>query len=240
MRTCLFLRNLVDVSEILFFCSAEGKGECEALGGGGIFIENPSRGVFWAGWGVGRGREGVCGEFGGGGLNIFIRGSHQGKILVSVKLFVRNSGAGNGILWAPGIFAFFLQENLHVHKIPGGGRYLGLFGGGVPILFLWARGFFWVLFVGVPKWVANCLYLCLSYLCRMELELQLPLPVAGLARKGLLTSWIPPSGTLRITLHSGQKRLGEAFLLTVGAFLLTVKLLCLQSLKALIRSTSPL
>ena len=27
----------------------------------------------------------------------------------------------------------------------------------------------------------------------------------------------------------------EAFLLTVGAFLLTVKLLCLQSLKALIR-----
>ena len=33
---------------------------------------------------------------------------------------------------------------------------------------------------------------------------------------------------------------GEAFLLTVGAFLLTVKLLCLQSLKALIRYTFPL
>ena len=33
---------------------------------------------------------------------------------------------------------------------------------------------------------------------------------------------------------------GEAFLLTVGAFLLTVKLLCLQSLKALIRSIVPL
>ena len=31
-----------------------------------------------------------------------------------------------------------------------------------------------------------------------------------------------------------------AFLLTVGAFLLTVKLLCLQSLKALIRRTFPL
>ena len=30
---------------------------------------------------------------------------------------------------------------------------------------------------------------------------------------------------------------GEAFSLTVGAFLLTVKLLCLQSLKALIRRT---
>ena len=33
---------------------------------------------------------------------------------------------------------------------------------------------------------------------------------------------------------------GEAFLLTVGAFLLTVKLLCLQSLMALIRRTFPL
>ena len=33
---------------------------------------------------------------------------------------------------------------------------------------------------------------------------------------------------------------GEVFLLTVGAFLLTVKLLCLQSLKALIRRTFPL
>ena len=32
----------------------------------------------------------------------------------------------------------------------------------------------------------------------------------------------------------------EVFLLTVGAFLLTVKLLCLQSLKALIRHTFPL
>ena len=35
-------------------------------------------------------------------------------------------------------------------------------------------------------------------------------------------------------------KLGEAFLLTVGAFLLTVQLLCLQSLKALIRHTFPL
>ena len=33
--------------------------------------------------------------------------------------------------------------------------------------------------------------------------------------------------------------MGEAFLLTVGACLLTVKLLCLQSLKALIRRTFP-
>ena len=35
-------------------------------------------------------------------------------------------------------------------------------------------------------------------------------------------------------------RWGGAFLLTVGAFLPTVELLCLQSLKALIRRTFPL
>ena len=41
--------------------------------------------------------------------------------------------------------------------------------------------------------------------------------------------------------HEGDNQnLGEAFLLTVGARLLTVKLLCLQSLKALIRRTFPL
>ena len=37
-----------------------------------------------------------------------------------------------------------------------------------------------------------------------------------------------------------ENYLGDASLLTVGAFLLTVKLLCLQSLKALIRRTFPL
>ena len=36
------------------------------------------------------------------------------------------------------------------------------------------------------------------------------------------------------------KRRGEAFLLTVGASLLAVELLCSQSLKALIRRTFPL
>ena len=48
------------------------------------------------------------------------------------------------ILWAPGMFAFFVQEDLHAHKIPpfrGGGIFF--WGGGrVPILFLWARGLF--------------------------------------------------------------------------------------------------
>ena len=74
--------------------------------------------------------------------------------LLSVKCFACNSGAGRPgagrpamaapILWAPGIFAFFLQENLHAHKIPRfreGGAF-GVLGGEVPILFLWALGFF--------------------------------------------------------------------------------------------------
>ena len=40
---------------------------------------------------------------------------------------------GAPIVWTPGIFAFFLQETLHAHKIPrfkeGGGYYV-FFGGG--------------------------------------------------------------------------------------------------------------
>ena len=66
------------------------------------------------------------------------------------KIRVRNSGAGNGCVnfmdaWKN---AFFLQGKTHVHKIPrfrGGGGILGFWGGGgVPILFLWARGLSWV------------------------------------------------------------------------------------------------
>ena len=55
------------------------------------------------------------------------------KILVSAKFVSEILGPEMGapILWAAGIFAFFLQENLHVHKIPR-------FRGGVGIL-----GFFW-------------------------------------------------------------------------------------------------
>ena len=55
------------------------------------------------------------------------------------KMFVRNSGAemGASILWTPGIFAFFLQKNLHVHKIPRfGGGYLVFFLGGVSADFI--------------------------------------------------------------------------------------------------------
>ena len=50
---------------------------------------------------------------------------------------------GASILWTPGKMRSFCREN-HVHKIPrfGGGGILGFGGGGVPILFLWARGFF--------------------------------------------------------------------------------------------------
>ena len=56
------------------------------------------------------------------------------KILVSVKIFVRNSGAGNGCANFMGAWknAFFLQENLHVHKIP---RFVG---GGV--FWVWVGG----------------------------------------------------------------------------------------------------
>ena len=49
------------------------------------------------------------------------------------------------ILWAPRISAFFLQENLHVHRIPrfGGGGGLGLgLGGGEYRFYFYGRGDF--------------------------------------------------------------------------------------------------
>ena len=62
------------------------------------------------------------------------------------KIRVRNSGAGNGCAnfmdtWKN---ALFLQEKPMSIKflVLGGGGILGFGGGGVPILFLWARGFF--------------------------------------------------------------------------------------------------
>ena len=49
------------------------------------------------------------------------------------------------ILWTPGKMRSFCRKTC-VHKIPRfrGGGYFGFWGGGgeVPILFLWARGFF--------------------------------------------------------------------------------------------------
>ena len=48
------------------------------------------------------------------------------------------------VLWTPGKMRPFCRKN-NVHKIPRfrGGGYFGFFlGGEVPILFLWARGFF--------------------------------------------------------------------------------------------------
>ena len=77
----------MDVSDIFyFFRSGEGKDESEApgRGGGGRFlIENPKKGGGLLGGGGGgggtRGLEGVCGELGGRGLNIFFRArnAHQ-------------------------------------------------------------------------------------------------------------------------------------------------------------------
>ena len=70
---------------------------------------------------------------------------HVRKILVSAKCLSAILGPEMGapILWAPGIFPFFLQEPSVSIKflVLGGGGILG-FRGGVPILFLWARGFF--------------------------------------------------------------------------------------------------
>ena len=68
--------TLVDVSDIFyFFLLGEGEGGVRGArkGGGRFFIENPTRGGLSR---RGRGREGVCGEFGnsgGGGQNIFFR-----------------------------------------------------------------------------------------------------------------------------------------------------------------------
>ena len=64
------------------------------------------------------------------------------KILVSVKVLSAILGPDMGapILWSPGIFAFFLQENLHVHKIPcfRGGGILGFWGGTADFIFMGA------------------------------------------------------------------------------------------------------
>ena len=73
----------------------------------------------------------------GASLESFFR-----KIPVSVKFLsaVLRPEMAAPILWTPGKNAFFLQEKPHVRKIPPFRG--GFFGGGVPILFLWARGFF--------------------------------------------------------------------------------------------------
>ena len=48
------------------------------------------------------------------------------------------------ILWTPGKNAFFLQENLHVHKIPrfwgGGGNFVLGGGGSADFIFMGANG----------------------------------------------------------------------------------------------------
>ena len=64
------------------------------------------------------------------------------------KIFVRNSGAGNGCVnfmdaWKNCALSAGKKPMSIKFLVLGGGGILGLFGGGgVPILFLWARGFF--------------------------------------------------------------------------------------------------
>ena len=66
----------MDISDIFYFFSARerGRGRPGQQGGGGVgfLLKIPAKGV-----GTRGGREGVCGEFGGGGggLNIFFRGA---------------------------------------------------------------------------------------------------------------------------------------------------------------------
>ena len=73
----------------------------------------------------------------------------------------------------------------------------------------------------------RCMNYCTNYCDRKQLLQQHPLP------SNLLRQFFGNN-------LAKQKNKGEAFLLTVRAFFLTVKLLCLQSLKALIRRTFPL
>ena len=80
----------------LFFLLGGGEGRVRGAGKGGgrFFIEYPRRGgVSWAGGAGGsRGQEGVCGEFGGGGLNIFFRGRNRHQVLDARQI----TNCGNG------------------------------------------------------------------------------------------------------------------------------------------------
>ena len=65
-------------SDIFYFFFARGRGRVTPVrqrGGGSVFIENPRGGGSpKRGGGAGRGWEGVCGEFGGGGAKYFFSG----------------------------------------------------------------------------------------------------------------------------------------------------------------------
>ena len=69
-------------------------------GGGGFFIESPKRGVLpGEGGGGPRGREGVCGDFlGGGGLNIFFRGRNSHQVLLSCNHLIGSASSNDLIL----------------------------------------------------------------------------------------------------------------------------------------------
>ena len=97
---------LVDVTDIvLFFCSAEGKGEFGAPGGGRrLFIENPSRGVYRARGGAG-GRRGAGSVFavfgGGGGLNFFFFGGRNSHQVVMVFCAPKESVGSSSAIASP-------------------------------------------------------------------------------------------------------------------------------------------
>ena len=96
------------------------------------------------------------------------------------------------ILWAPGVFAFFLQENLHVHKIPRfrGAGYFGLFFGGGDFIFMGA-GIFQTHIQRILNQIAKPLLGVLSQLLH---EILLPV-----ARQG-------PTRSARVWALSGKKK----------------------------------
>ena len=92
VSTVLWKRNLVDVSDIIyFFCSGRGKGEFETPGGDRFFIENPRRGGGsrkGRGRGAGRVSAANWGTFlGRGGLNSFLGAKPSAKAMnVGVRM----------------------------------------------------------------------------------------------------------------------------------------------------------
>ena len=88
-RGCTIFLISVDVSDIFyFFCSGERKG-VGATGRVGSLLKIPGgEGVSQEG-GPGRGgREGVCREFAGGGLNIFFRGRNARQVILGESILL--------------------------------------------------------------------------------------------------------------------------------------------------------
>ena len=133
---------------LFFLCLGEGKGvrgTRNGVGGASFLIENPRRGVSQerGGGGGARGREGVCGDLGGGGeLNIFFRGpnAHQEKNSRRLEFhgtvdFKKHPARKVGTRsWqcgpkVPGRFAFLVPEILEFVAFRDSGKFFQQFSG---------------------------------------------------------------------------------------------------------------